>query len=75
MPGGVLAWPGPAGERRPLPVLCIAGGADPALAAPRRPPGMEVVSLTARFGRARARAETPALIGEVTAEALARFCP
>ena len=61
--------------RRPAPpVLCIAGGADAALlAAP--PPGMEVVSLTARFGRARARGETEALIGLVTAEALSRFCP
>jgi hypothetical protein len=36
---------------------------------------MEVVSLTERFGRARARAETTALIGEVTAAALDRFCP
>jgi len=35
---------------------------------------MEVVSLTARFGRARARGETAALIGLVTAEALPRFC-
>ena len=59
---------------RGLPVLCVAGGADRALlAAP--PDGMEVVSLTARFGRARARGETAALIGQVTAEAVARFCP
>ena len=59
---------------RPLPVLCIAGGADRALlVAP--PEGLEVVSLTARFGRVRARGETAALIGQVTAEALARFCP
>ena len=73
VPGGVLelarARPG-----APPPVLCIAGGADRALlAAP--PDGMEVVSLTARFGRARARGETAALIGQVTAEAVARFCP
>jgi hypothetical protein len=34
-----------------------------------------VVSLTARFGRTRARAETAALISLVTAEALTRFCP
>ena len=73
VPGGVLelarARPGP-----PLPVLCVAGGADrQLLAAP--PDGMEVVSLTARFGRARARDETAALIGLVTAEAVARFCP
>ena len=59
---------------RPLPVLCIAGGADRALlAAP--PAGLEVVSLTARFGRAKARSETVALIGQVTAESLTRFCP
>jgi hypothetical protein len=36
---------------------------------------MEVVSLTARFGRARARQETVALVAQVTAEALPRFCP
>ena len=57
-----------------LPVLCIAGGADASvLASP--PAGLDVVSLTARFGRARARGETVALIGLVTAEALPRFCP
>jgi glycerate kinase len=69
VPGGVLSR---VGGR--CPVLCICGGADPALL--RSPPtGMEVVSLTERFGRARARAETTALIGEVTAAALDRFCP
>ncbi len=69
VPGGVLAR---VGGR--CPVLCICGGADPALL--RSPPaGMEVVSLTERFGRARARAETTALIEEVTAAALDRFCP
>jgi glycerate kinase len=75
VPGGVLGLARARGRRgRPLPVLCIAGGADRALlAAP--PDGMEVVSLTARFGRARARGETGALIGQVTAEALGRFCP
>jgi glycerate kinase len=69
VPGGVLSR---VGGR--CPVLCICGGADPALL--RSPPmGMEVVSLTERFGRARARAETTALIEEVTATALERFCP
>jgi glycerate kinase len=75
VPGGVLelARAGRAGGPPP-PVLCIAGGADPSvLAAP--PVGLELVSLTERFGRARARSETAALIGLVTAEALARFCP
>ena len=75
VPGGVLELartsraPAP-----PVPVLCIAGGADaPLLASP--PPGLEVVSLTARFGRARARGETAGLINLVTAETLSRFCP
>jgi glycerate kinase len=69
VPGGVLSR---VGGR--CPVVCICGGADPALL--RSPPtGMEVVSLTERFGRARARAETTALIEEVTATALDRFCP
>ncbi len=71
VPGGVLALARARGEA--LPVLCIAGGTDAALLA-SPPPGMEVVSLTARFGRARARGETAALIGLVTAEALPRFC-
>jgi hypothetical protein len=39
------------------------------------PVGMEVLSLTQRFGPQRARAETVSLISQVTAEALARFCP
>jgi glycerate kinase len=69
VPGGVLSR---VGGR--CPVLCICGGADPALL--RSPPtGMEVVSLTERFGRARAHAETTILIEEVTAAALDRFCP
>jgi glycerate kinase len=69
VPGGVLSR---VGGR--CPVLCICGGADPALL--RSPPaGMEVVSLAERFGRARARAETTALIEEITAAALDRFCP
>jgi glycerate kinase len=75
VPGGVLEL---ARARRapqaPLPVLCIAGGVDPALLV-SPPPGLEVVSLTARFGVARARGETAALINEVTGEALGRFCP
>jgi glycerate kinase len=74
VPGGVLELARARGAHgRPLPVLCIAGGADAAvLAAP--PPGLDVVSLTASFGRTRARAETTTLIGLVTAEALSRFC-
>jgi glycerate 2-kinase len=75
VPGGVLALARARGAGgKPLPVLCITGGADASvLAAP--PPGLDVISLTARFGRARARAETTALINLVTAEALAGFCP
>jgi glycerate 2-kinase len=80
VPGGVLALArararvkgGPSG--RPLPVLCIAGAADRAVwTSP--PEGMEIVSLTHRFGRERARSETTALIHQVTAEVLDRFCP
>jgi len=77
VPGGVLELArAAAGGRggRPLPVLCIAGGADRALVE-TPPDGMEIVSLSARFGRARARRETVALIVQVTGEALARFCP
>ncbi len=75
VPGGVLELARARGTHgRALPVLCIAGGADPSvLASP--PAGLDVVSLTARFGRARARGETASLIGLVTAEALPRFCP
>jgi glycerate 2-kinase len=74
VPGGVLGLARERGARgRPLPVLCIAGGVDTALlGAP--PEGMEVVSLSARFGRARARAEPAHLVGRVTAGAVARFC-
>ena len=75
VPGGVLELARAEGARRghgPPPVLCIAGGADRALLdAP--PEGMEVVSLTGRFGRARARRDTLALVREVTAEVLARL--
>jgi glycerate kinase len=75
VPGGVLALARARGVHgNALPVLCVAGGADASvLASP--PAGLDVVSLTARFGRARARGETTALIGLVTAEALSRFCP
>jgi glycerate kinase len=73
VPGGVLglARARPAG---PVPVLCIVGGADRGLVT-GPPEGMEVRSLVALFGRERARAETPALIGRTTAEFLATFCP
>ena len=75
VPGGILEL-ARGGERagNPLPVLCIVGGADASvLASP--PAGLEVVSLSARFGKARARSETVALINLVTAESLTRFCP
>jgi glycerate kinase len=75
VPGGVLDLArARARGGRPLPVLCIVGGADRRLLA-QPPEGMEVVSLTARFGRARARSETPGLIAEVVADVLVRFCP
>ena len=78
VPGGVLelARAGRAGRAPapPVQVLCIAGGADASLLA-SPPPGLEVVSLTVRFGRARAHGETAGLINLVTAEALSRFCP
>jgi glycerate kinase len=75
VPGGVLglarARRGPAG---PVPVLCVVGGADQfVLALP--PDGMEVRSLAALYGRARARRETVELIERTTAEFLATFCP
>jgi len=73
VPGGVLEL-----ARRhvggPPPVLCIAGGSDRTLLA-NPPEGMAIVSLSVRFGRARARAETATLIAQVTTEALGRFCP
>jgi len=68
VPGGVLALAG--GN---CPVLCIVGAADEALLH-TPPPGLQIVSLTARYGMTRAREETTALIAEVTAEALERFC-
>ena len=75
VPGGVLAIA--RATRRsagPPPVLCIAGASDQALLF-IPPEGMEVVSLTDRFGRYRARGETVALVRQVTGEALTRFCP
>jgi glycerate kinase len=75
VPGGVLELARARRSSGPaLPVLCIAGGSDRTLLADP-PDGMEVVSLSARFGRERARSETAALIAHVTAEALGRFCP
>ncbi len=74
VPGGVLALARDRGHGgRPVPVLCVAGGVDASVLADP-PPGMEVVSLTARFGRSRARRETLALVGQVTGDALDRFC-
>ena len=57
-----------------LPVVCIGGGADASVLA-HPPPGLEVVSLTAEFGRERARRDTLELIAEVTTRLLPRFCP
>jgi glycerate kinase len=69
VPGGVLALA--AGR---CPVLCIVGGADADLL--QNPPtGLEIVSLTQRFGARRARTETLALVEQVVSEALPRFCP
>jgi glycerate 2-kinase len=67
VPGGVLDL-----ARGHCPVLCIAGAADAALLA-QPVPGMEIVSLTSRYGSERARADTIALITEVTSEALAKL--
>jgi glycerate kinase len=69
VPGGVLELV--AGRS---PVLCIVGGADPAVAT-SPPPGLEIVSLTARFGSRRARTQTLTLVAEIVAESLPRFCP
>jgi glycerate 2-kinase len=68
VPGGVLTL-----ARGHCPVLCIVGGASRGLLY-SPPDGMEIVSLSARFGPARAREETIALIAEVTRAALARPC-
>jgi glycerate kinase len=69
VPGGVLRLV--AGR---CPVLCIVGDADEEVQQ-YPPPGLEIVSLVARFGRSRARHETSALIAEVTHDALIRSCP
>jgi glycerate kinase len=69
VPGGILAL-----ASGHLPVLCIVGQADADLL-DTPPSGMEIISLAARYGHRRSRAETVALIAEVTAEALPRFCP
>jgi glycerate kinase len=74
VPGGVLMLARAARPGTPPPVLCVAGGVDAAVLV-RPPEGLEVVSLTARVGRSRARTETAALVAEVTAERLRRFCP
>jgi glycerate 2-kinase len=65
VPGGVLAL-----ATGHCPVVCIVGGADPDVL--RHPPaGLEVVSLSDRFGESRARADTCALVEAVAAEVLA----
>jgi glycerate kinase len=72
VPGGVLRLVGAQGG--PFPVVCIGGGADRSvLAAP--PPGLEVISLSAEYGRDRACRDTLGLIAEVTTGLLPRFCP
>ncbi len=69
VPGGVLELV--AGR---TPVLCVVGGADRAIV--NSPPaGLEIVSLTARFGSRRARTQTLQLVAEIVAESLPRFCP
>lgn len=74
VPGGVLELARARGRRgRPLTVFCVAGGSDRVFLADP-PDGMEIVSLSSRFGRERARTETASLISQVTAEALERFC-
>jgi glycerate kinase len=56
------------------PVLCIVGDAEQhLLRSPRA--GLEIVSLVETFGAARARAETCALVAEVTDQAVRRSCP
>jgi glycerate kinase len=69
VPGGVLALV--AGR---CPLLCVVGAADRTLL-DSPPPGLEIVSLTERFGPVRATEETCRLIAEVTSEVLERFCP
>jgi glycerate kinase len=66
--GGVVALARSAG----VGTLVVAGDVAPGL---RLPPGLEVVSLAARFGLSRAMGETAALITEVVGEKLARARP
>jgi glycerate kinase len=77
VPGGVLRL-ARARQRHadpdPLTVLCVVGGADRAVLADP-PEGMEVRSLVALYGRARAKHRTVALIERTTAEFLDTFCP
>ena len=76
VPGGVLELARARGDARPRPCRSSAlPAATDASVLASPPAGLDVVSLTARFGRARARAETTTLIGLVTGEALSRFCP
>jgi glycerate kinase len=65
--GGVAELAGELG----VPVLAVVGAVDPDLD-PAVLTGLEVVSLTERFGEERARAEAAALVGEVVAERLGR---
>ena len=76
VPGGVLhlARTRSTNQGGPLPVVCIGGGADPSVLADP-PPGLEVISLTAEYGRDRAHSDTLELIAEVTTRLLPRFCP
>jgi glycerate kinase len=69
VPGGVFSL---VGGR--CPVVCIVGAADPELLDSPRP-GLEIISLEARFGAGPARQQTSALIAEVAAEVLRRSCP
>ncbi len=69
VPGGVLGL-----VRGRCPVLCVVGAADPELLA-SPPSGLEIVSLSDLYGAGRARSETLALVAQVVAEALPRFCP
>jgi glycerate kinase len=67
VPGGVLGL-------AEVPVLCIVGRADPTVT--QNPPGgLEIIDLTERYGPARARTETSALITEATVDYLRHFCP
>jgi glycerate 2-kinase len=73
VPGGVLAL-ARARTSDPCPVLCVVGAADQEVL-DDPPAGMEIISLTARFGAERSRQETADLVAEVVAEVLARPLP